>query len=1118
VTATRLEETLRRGPGDVVGKNGAGVGRSTAVVLFTDLVGSTELRSRLGEDAAELVRRQHDGLVTGAIEVNRGRLVKRLGDGAMATFTGASDALAAAVAIQQALDRRNRTDSGGAALAVRVGVSAGDVAFEETDCFGIPVIEAARLCAAAAGGQILVTQVVVLLAGTGGGWEIQPVGPLDLKGLPAPVPACEVAWEPLPEPAVPLPPLLTDIERIFVAREEELARLDQLWREAAAGQRRVALLAGEPGVGKTRLAAELARKVHDQGSAVLVGRCDEDMGVPYQPFVEALRHAVEHMATAELRDRLGRYPGELVRLLPELSQRLTDLPPPLRSDPETERYRLFDAVAAWLAAASASEPVLLVLDDLQWAAKPTLLLLRHVVRFPGIERLLILGTYRDTELGRDHPLVEVVADLRRQSGVERLSLRGLDCSGVAALMESAAGHSLGAEDRAMARAIHEETEGNPFFVHEVIRHLAETAAGAGRQGRLPAEEFGIPEGVRDVVGRRVARLSEQANRILRVAAVMGVEFDLPVLQGAGDFDEEDLVSALEEATEAHLVTEAPGRGGRYRFAHALVRDTLYGALVGVRRATLHRRVAEAIEVVHGGRLDDHLPALAHHYARSAGLAADTTKAVSYAAQAAERAVRQHAHDEAVTYYRQALDFLPPAPGADEARRLELLISLGEAQRCAGHDDYRQTLLDAARLAKERGDSHLLARAALANTRGMYISAIGAVDVDRVEVLESALDATEPDDSPTRAALLGALALELTYAKCRERRLALSDEALAIARRLGDPATLVSVLARRHYTLGAPDTLSERLAQSAELLALTERLGDPMSIGWAWWLRTRAAMETGDAEETRRALGRVEAIAAELGQPTLRWFAAVIRATYLTATGRLQEAERVVTESAQLAGSTGQPDGPLFLALQLFFIRFEQGRLGEVEDLWVAARARNPEWATLGAALGFLYCELDRDDEARTLFEPLANRDFTDIPFDVVWLPTMAVLGDIAAHLGDTARAAILYDLLAPYAGVMVGATSAWFGSVAHHLGMLAAATGRFHEAERHLGAAAASHARFGAPTWLARTHLEWARMLLTRREPGDAERAGELLAQALATAGEFGLANVERRALALLQL
>ncbi|HEX9530734.1 MAG TPA: AAA family ATPase, partial [Acidimicrobiales bacterium] len=530
--------------------SGDEAGRSTAIVLFTDLVGSTELRSRLGENAADVLRHQHDALVAGAVKASRGQVVKNLGDGVMATFVGASDAVGAAVAIQQAIGRHNR--SGAAVLEVRIGISVGDVVFEADDCFGTPVIEAARLCGAAAGGQILASELVRWLARSSEE-KFTPIGSLELKGLPEPIPAVQVGWEPLPESSVPLPTFLTDIGRIFVGRDGELERLGQLWKEAMAGELRVALLAGEPGVGKTRLAAELARKAHDEGAAVLAGRCDEDLGVPYQPFVEALRHFVDHAPA--LPGRLGRYGGELARLVPELSERVPGLPAPLRSDPETERYRLFDGVASWLAAASVDEPVLLVLDDLQWAAKPTLMLLRHVVRAGG-GRVLVLGIYRDSELTHEHPLLEVVPDLRRQGGVERLSLTGLDDVGVAAFVEQASGRALDEANLALAQAIYEETEGNPFFVREVLRHLTETGAVERRDGawttRVPIDQLGIPEGVREVVGHRLSRLSHDTNHALRIAAVVGPEFELGVVQAAGDLGEETLLSALEEAAAARL--------------------------------------------------------------------------------------------------------------------------------------------------------------------------------------------------------------------------------------------------------------------------------------------------------------------------------------------------------------------------------------------------------------------------------------------------------------------------------------------------------------------------------------------------------------------------------------
>ena len=1091
---------------------GAGAARSTAIVLFTDLVGSTELRSRLGEEAAEVVRRRHDGLVAGAIEANRGRLVKNLGDGFMATFTGASDAIAAAAGIQQALDRHNRSGAGAAPLELRIGISAGDVTFEEADCFGTPVIEAARLCATAAGGQILVSDIVRALAGSGGGHDLRPVGALELKGLPIPVSASEVIWESLPQSSVPLPDLLTDVGRIFVGREAPLEQLEQLWKEAAAGDRRVALLAGEPGVGKTRLAAELSARAHDGGGIVLAGRCDEDLGVPYQPFVEALRQFVDHTPPHDLRGRLGRYGGELSRLVPEVADAVAGLPVPLSSDPETERYRLFDAVAAWLAAAAAEEPLLLVLDDLQWAAKPTLLLMRHVVRSADAKRLLVLGTYRDTELGHDHPLVEVLADLRRQGGVRRIALAGLDSSGVAAFLEQAAGHALGDDDLALAAAIHEETEGNPFFVREVLRHLAETGAVEQREGRWatrrPVEELGIPEGVREVVGRRLSRLSSTANEMLRVAAVLGPAFEPSVLQMAGELDEPALLTALEEAIESRLISEVPGATTVHRFAHALVRDTLYHELSGARRLALHRRAAEAIESVHAARLDDHLPALAHHWARASAPAAETGKAVEYATRAGDRALAQLAHDEAATYYRSALellDFVRVAP--TDARRIELAISLGQAQLRAGDPEFRETLLGAATLATQSGDTDALARAALANHRGMHSSSRG-VDTERVAVLEQALRALPDTDSTVRARLLATLTSELWVSPDPAYRLA--DEALAMARRLGDPATLASVLVTRFPAL--PLT-ADRGRDMAELATLADRIGDPALAFWAKAFGGMTRLTVGDVPGFTRDVEEAVQLAEELGQPILRWLSTVLQASTRRVVGRLDEAEQVARHAFEIGEAAGGPDARhIYEHSSLFWIRYDQGRLAELVQAFEPEMSAPSPSPQILANLGLASVELGRLDEARAVLDRLAADDFAIITGGISRILEFTQAAETCAAVADRPRAESLHRLLAPHRGLIAHRGSASNGAVDHHLALLETTLDCFNDADASFASASAIHERLGTPVWLARTRLEWARMLQRRGQTGDADHARNLLGQALATAREFGLASIERRA------
>jgi class 3 adenylate cyclase len=1040
-------------------------------VLFTDLVASTELRTQVGEEAADDLRRAHDRLLGEAVEANGGRVVKGLGDGIMATFAAASDAVAAAVAIQQSIDRCNRQRDLGPPLAVRVGISLGDVTFEDEDVHGTTVVEAARLCATAAGGQILASDLIRVLVGSSHAAGFAPVGPLDLKGLAEPVVACSVAWEPRQLSSIPLPAFLTDLGRIFVGRDGQLERLGLLWKEAAAGERRVTFLAGEPGVGKTRLAAELAARVHEDGATVLVGRCDEDLGVPYQPFVEALRQFVDHTPPAALLDRLGRYAGELARLIPELPAQLPGLPPAVQSDPETERYRLFDAVAAWLGLVSTDEPLLLVLDDLQWAAKPTLLLLRHVISSTDPRRLLVLGTYRDTELGHDHPLGDLLADLRRQRAVERLSLLGLDSSGVAAYLEQAAGHALDDDDLALARAIHEETEGNPFFVREVLRHLTETGAvteQAGRWGvRQAIEDVGIPEGVREVVGRRLSRLSPGANRLLEVGAVAGLEFEMRILQAVEDLADDELVASFEEATGSRLVIEVGGAEARYRFAHALVRDTLYSGLSAARRVTLHRRVAEAIETLHAGALEKHLPALAHHWALAAAPAAETARAVDYAARAGDQALAQLANDDAVRYYRKALELLAMIEGADGGdRRLELMIGLGEAQRRAGEPASRTTLLDACGLARRLGRGEAMARAALANSRGTF-SELGVVDTDRVRALEDAIAVSGDGDPARRARLLALLAVELLWsadpARCRD----LSDEALTLARRHGDSRVLGSVIAFRWATLWHPRWAVERLHLAEELLSLADATGDPSFRFWGLWRRSLALMELADGEAAAQSREAARRQADDLGQPFLMWCVLISLISAAVAAGRLDESESIMGGVPDFR----IPDADTLATAGLAGIRYEQDRLGELDSLLERTVERLPRVPLFRALLALAYLERGRADEARATYRSL-GRNLTELVFDYFAAPTAAVVATVCSRLDDADGAARLYEFLAPYADQVACHPGVWFGSYSHHLGLLATTLGRLPEADAHFAAAAATHERLGASTWLARTRRE----------------------------------------------
>ena len=357
----------------------------TVTVVFTDLVDSTSLRQDLGDDRADEIRREHDQIVRRATSEHGGTEVKALGDGFMLSFHAAAEAVAAAIAVQQGVAQFARRSA--VPVSVRIGASAGDVVWEDGDCFGTPVVEASRLCDFAVGKQIVVSDVVRLLAGSRGDHHFSPIGPVDLKGLSSSVSASEVAWEAPADEGIALPGALRAGEnRRFVGRVAARDQLTSAWKDVATGARRVALISGEPGVGKTRLAAEVARAAHTEGATVLYGRCDEELGVPYQPFFEALRPYVGACSPDELAEQVAPHGGDLARLLPQIAERVPDLPDPLRADPETERFRLFEAITSFLTRMGSAHAVVLVLDDLHWAAKPTLLLLRHLATAERLRR------------------------------------------------------------------------------------------------------------------------------------------------------------------------------------------------------------------------------------------------------------------------------------------------------------------------------------------------------------------------------------------------------------------------------------------------------------------------------------------------------------------------------------------------------------------------------------------------------------------------------------------------------------------------------------------------------------------------------------------------------------
>jgi tetratricopeptide (TPR) repeat protein len=1057
-------------------------------------------------------------LLRDALAGSGGEEVKGTGDGLHATFPSVSAALACATATQQAVDRHNR--DGLEQLGVRIGVSHGEAELaDDQDYYGASVVEAARLCAAAVGGQIVTTELVKALTGSRGGHEFAAAGLLELKGLPESVAAVEVRWEPLGnELRVPLPPRCTQRPGAgFVGRRRERELMvGALKLTVAESVSRVILIGGEPGIGKTALACAFAQLSHDEGAVVLYGRCDEDLGAPYQPWVEVLAHLVTH-ATPSLVDGLAPHVASLARLAPALAARFGAAASETSSvDAETARYLLFADVRSVLRVTGELAPVVVILDDLQWADIPSLQLLRHLAGAVDPIRLLIVGTFRESDIDASHALSDVLAAMHREAGAERIRLRGLDDLELLTFMEGAAGQAMDDAGIVLRDALLRETDGNPFFVGELLRHLIETNAIYQRDGRWLAssdlQEHGLPLSVREVIGRRVARLGEDATRALAVASVIGRDFDLAVLAGATGLDENALLDVMDRAVAATLVVNVAG--DHYSFAHALVEHALYETLSSARRARLHRAVAEAIEGLTGGEAGERVAELASHWAQ-ATRPDDLDKAIGYAQAAGDWSLAKLAPDEALRWYGEALLLLEGRPAHDDRQRCALLVGLGDAQRQVGMPDFRGTLLDAARLASTLEITDLLVAAALANTRGFF-SAAGVVDAERVAVLEEAI-AVAPHDSGERALLLARLASELTYGGDASRRLAIANEALDTARRLGDPATVVAVINDIFQAINLPESLETNHARLGEALELATELGDPMLEYWAAAWRNVTAVRLGDHDEGDRCLERMLAIGRDLRQPLLLWYCEFVRSSMAVLAGDLEEAERLAEAALEIGTQAGQPDAFAIYAAELNSIRDMQGRSGELVDVLAQVTVENPGIPGLRGNLAWAYCSLGHYDQALNLIGPDIDDGFPAIPRDPLWLGAMCRNGQIIAELGLVDTAPQILIALTPFADHMI-----YFGALVGHvvrytLGLLAATVGERDEALAHLAGAAKRYERLGARYFLAQTRLEWGRILSSGPSEEDRTQAARLLDQALEAARGGGYAFIEQRAASALE-
>jgi hypothetical protein len=887
-----------------------------------------------------------------------------------------------------------------------------------------------------------------------------------------------------------------DSASTFFGRDAELAALTAALERARGGRGRLVAIAGEAGIGKTRLVEELTRRADLPAGRVLWGRCLEQPGAPsYWPWMRVLRAHAQARGLDDLRAELASDVPLVASLLPGLSPAGDGRArAPAGEDQPEARYHLFAAVTGLLRSAARSDLLLVVLEDVHWADEASLVLLEFAARELDGSRLLVLITYRDRERPRlARPLAEAVRH------AQRIALKGLDRRAVAGIVAEVGG-TPAADD--VAERLVEVTGGNPFFLVELLRALE-------YEGRLEdalarSVPLTLPDTVRDSIRRHLDLLDAQDREVLSLAAVAGEDFAVPTLQLAADSDPTTVLSRLHAAIERGLVVERTG--GRFRFVHALVRETIYGDLLPAARIHLHACVGAALEKLQTGDGAGQLGTLASHFLHAAPLGT-AAKAVTYATRAAEQSLAVFAYHDALQYYEQALAALGAEPG-DRKQRLDLRLAAAFAARRAGLDHRAcELLLQVAQDARALGDRGALFVAAA----GYYVLRpnVAEPDPDTIPLLEEALAAAGDGDGPARATLLALLAAARFGVDGDVKYDAMSGESIDMARRIGNPRVLATALLARQLVVVGPRGTQERLQLADEALALAER-GAPELEHLARGARAHCFLELGDVAAATDEVDRMARAADRLRQPDRQWQVAVRRAAIALLEGRFDDGARLAAQALAVRRNASDPLAHQVFVLQMFLARRDTGQQGGLEGSirWMVEHQRQAQmWRCV---LAVFLCDVGRAEEARAIYEPIAASGFARVrhqnqPAMLAWLAR------VCSFLWDVAGAQRLYPLLAPYAerNIVLGPDSqACLGSAHRYLALLAPMLGRVDDAERHFQAAIAMNERMGARPVAACCQHEYARLLQHRNERDDRARASELLERSRATALACGMTQL----------
>ncbi|MGR4869133.1 helix-turn-helix transcriptional regulator [Variovorax sp. LARHSF232] len=1068
-------------------------------------------------DAARSVFRQQ-------IEAHQGRVIDMAGDSVLAVFETAGGAVEAAQAIQQGLASAAASVAPERRMRFRIGVHLGDVVEKEDgSVYGDGVNVAARLQALAEPGGIIVSDAVRGVVRGRVGAAFADRGQQQLKNIDAPIHAfaVEMGGRAGEAPTPPVAPAARPAAgprpaSLFVGRRQELAQLDKALDSARQGRGRVLLLAGSGGMGKTRLVQEMAGRAEHKGASVWWGRCLEEPGAPpYWPWRQLLRSYLRSSADPDPVRTLGAGLADIASIVPELVEVLGVAPPTdaRAVDTAEARFRLFDAVATFWRRAGRRLPQVLIFEDLHWADATSLRLFAFLAAELEESAVLVIGTYRDTELSRQHPLFETLAELGRSPAFSRIELGGLSECETEELVAAAAG---GAASAQLVNAIHARTEGHPLFLEEILRFMLDT------RGLHPADPafddsrllHRIPAGVREVIGKRLNRLSVQAGSLLAIAACIGRSFEPDLLaQLDTDRSEDEVLVALEEALAVQLI-EPVAHSRQFRFSHALVRECVYDEMLGLRRSRLHRRIGELLERRFGENDDPSVLAqLAYHFSE-AGPGDAALKALAYAKQSAQRAAQLLAFEEAARLYQLALALQRQHFAKDTSAQCALLLELGDVELNLGAAERALSAYQAAAdLARAEGLVQLFARAAVGFERSNAAAARSGETA--VALLLEAIALHRSEDA-LQVQLLAHLCRAHVYCDRVEDFKEAHRRAVALARKIGDPGALRMALAAFASAVYWPDLLHERLAAAREAWGLAEDLSQPGFVVDLLPYYLIDLLHVGDMPALARLRDQGLRLTERTGWLHYQSICRCVEAVVAINEGRFAEAEAWAAQALTMGRRVAEALAVGVYGTQMFCLRREQGRLAETLPLLEHFVRTTPSAQTWQPGLALLYAELDMRAQCQAVFDSLPWEQ-ARVPRDAGSMTAVMFCAETCVYLEDAARAAVLYPLLKGHAGANLLADSGGpcLGAADRLLGSLAAVMRQWTLAQRHFEAALALDQQSGSRVWLAHSRYAFAVMLHRRALAGDFERAAALLAQALAEATALGMNALAPRIRAL---